>query len=948
VRVAVRVSSEAAAVSGSNASAVQCDPAARRVWIEHTQDPGVRTHTPPKPASRTALDKTSSKSSMVFSSTFDCVSAEPSLVPLYEASIHPVVAHALSSGKRGAAALLLFGSAFDAHESLFGPSAPDTPSSTPAKEREPGGSHRAPGTNPGIASLAIAQALAALESAPEALKPTLELSAVELHCEAETDLLASFGGNISGGKTVGPRAVSIANAEDARIALSHALATSTALGNSLQLAHVVLTLRTVGSKPVLRRRISRGSSGSATAQAADEALTNRSNRSDGSSSGGGGGGGGILEVGNNDGGGEDLNSVEAGATLVLVRLGEGLPPGHLLESGGYQADVGRAELWRKFATLSRTTAVGGGASRARSPSVKGNNTVAPPLPSLLVRALAGVLDRPANAPTPNSCSNSTGNSARESSNSARESIRPRMAAICHLRTGNPSGGEKTALALLQQAQFLARVSFKVARNLDDEASSLALQTLLAQRRVQVGDAQSLQVAIAQRAAELEEARTELSERTRNLQAELDELKSEQARLHSELKSKTPTQLDPTHGPITAQPITALPISISASSHALKSEQPGGRRGRQRMMAVSLSPTSLQAGSAPPWAKEISGGGDELGSQKGTQAGTQKGAHAAPDAKVETIPDGGTFMNSMGASRHATGAPKHSEVNVAGDFPGANLQDYRQEVEMAWQAVASARLQKEELQRLAEEKVATQAYMSESRQAAGAALQAVGDNLHLLGWERRNSGQPELALPLYAAALAIYESVLGPCHPQAASTIVNLGNALFDLGRHAEAAELYRRSLTIDEEALGDDHPDVAMDLSNLGIVYRNMGHTLQAIALFERAFELLARALGEEHPSTLTVARNLSKLLALPESQNDTRDDSRDDFRNEFSAFSARGYDSRGLTPRELAEEVTMALDEETYVQAEVPDKVVGAHLLREHVAEARAAAGSQAESTRY
>jgi tetratricopeptide (TPR) repeat protein len=78
-------------------------------------------------------------------------------------------------------------------------------------------------------------------------------------------------------------------------------------------------------------------------------------------------------------------------------------------------------------------------------------------------------------------------------------------------------------------------------------------------------------------------------------------------------------------------------------------------------------------------------------------------------------------------------------------------------------------------------------------------------------------------------------ILGPSHPQAASTIVNLGNALFDLGRFAEASELYRRSLAIDEAVLGDDHPDVAMDLSNLGIVYRNMGHVPQVTGAAERA-----------------------------------------------------------------------------------------------------------------
>jgi hypothetical protein len=51
---------------------------------------------------------------------------------------------------------------------------------------------------------------------------------------------------------------------------------------------------------------------------------------------------------------------------------------------------------------------------------------------------------------------------------------------------------------------------------------------------------------------------------------------------------------------------------------------------------------------------------------------------------------------------------------------------------------------------------SQEFLFESRQVAEAALQAVGDNLHLLGWERRNSGAPALALPLYAAALALYE------------------------------------------------------------------------------------------------------------------------------------------------------------------------------------------------
>mmetsp|Transcript_45 Transcript_45/g.153 ORF Transcript_45/g.153 Transcript_45/m.153 type:complete len:238 (-) Transcript_45:297-1010(-) len=213
----------------------------------------------------------------------------------------------------------------------------------------------------------------------------------------------------------------------------------------------------------------------------------------------------------------------------------------------------------------------------------------------------------------------------------------------------------------------------------------------------------------------------------------------------------------------------------------------------------------------------------------------------------------------------------------------------------------------------------QASVFEAQQAAESALQAVGDSMHLLGWERRNQGSAALAVPLYAAALAVYEAVLGPGHPQAASTLVNLGNAFFDLGRHPEAAALYRRSLAIDEEVLGTEHPDVAMDLSNLGIVYRNLGHLPQARRLFLRARRLLAQALGEDHPSTHTVDRNLSKL---------------------GPAAGAGPGDEGGdsLTPRMLAQEVTGTLDSAPPGFAE-EEATVGAMLLRAHVDAAREAA---------
>jgi tetratricopeptide (TPR) repeat protein len=69
-----------------------------------------------------------------------------------------------------------------------------------------------------------------------------------------------------------------------------------------------------------------------------------------------------------------------------------------------------------------------------------------------------------------------------------------------------------------------------------------------------------------------------------------------------------------------------------------------------------------------------------------------------------------------------------------------------------------------------------------------------------------------ARPLVERALAIREKVLGPEHPDTATSLNNLAIILQDHGDLAGVRALYERALAIDEKVLGHDHPRASMGL----------------------------------------------------------------------------------------------------------------------------------------
>ena len=93
-------------------------------------------------------------------------------------------------------------------------------------------------------------------------------------------------------------------------------------------------------------------------------------------------------------------------------------------------------------------------------------------------------------------------------------------------------------------------------------------------------------------------------------------------------------------------------------------------------------------------------------------------------------------------------------------------------------------------------------------------------------------------------------MLGPEHPDTATSLNNLAVLLQAQGDLAGARPLFERALAIREKVLGAEHPDTATSLGNLGRLLRDLGQPDKAEPLFLRAIAVGDKALGAEHPLT--------------------------------------------------------------------------------------------------
>lgn len=91
-----------------------------------------------------------------------------------------------------------------------------------------------------------------------------------------------------------------------------------------------------------------------------------------------------------------------------------------------------------------------------------------------------------------------------------------------------------------------------------------------------------------------------------------------------------------------------------------------------------------------------------------------------------------------------------------------------------------------------------------------------------------------AIPLAERTLAIREKVLGPEHPDVATSLNNLASLYHDLGDYSRAEPLHQRVLAIREKVLGPEHPQVATSLNNLALLYLEAGRMEEAFKIFKK------------------------------------------------------------------------------------------------------------------
>jgi tetratricopeptide (TPR) repeat protein len=116
-------------------------------------------------------------------------------------------------------------------------------------------------------------------------------------------------------------------------------------------------------------------------------------------------------------------------------------------------------------------------------------------------------------------------------------------------------------------------------------------------------------------------------------------------------------------------------------------------------------------------------------------------------------------------------------------------------------------------------------------------------------------------PLYERALAIREKVLGPEHPDTATSLNSLASLLQAQGDLARSRPLYERALAIREKVFGPEHPYMALSLNGLAYLLEDQGDLAGSRPLYERALAIREKVLGPEHPDTALSLNNLAGLL---------------------------------------------------------------------------------------
>ncbi len=131
---------------------------------------------------------------------------------------------------------------------------------------------------------------------------------------------------------------------------------------------------------------------------------------------------------------------------------------------------------------------------------------------------------------------------------------------------------------------------------------------------------------------------------------------------------------------------------------------------------------------------------------------------------------------------------------------------------------------------------------------------------LTGRVYREIGNYDLAAKMHRAALSLNREQFGSASEQAASSLDDLGQALYLDRKLSEAEGAHLEALGIRRQIFGNLHSEVAASLNNLASVYRRQRRLPESEALIREGLEIRRKLFGNE---SLEVADSLHNLCVI-------------------------------------------------------------------------------------
>jgi tetratricopeptide (TPR) repeat protein len=116
---------------------------------------------------------------------------------------------------------------------------------------------------------------------------------------------------------------------------------------------------------------------------------------------------------------------------------------------------------------------------------------------------------------------------------------------------------------------------------------------------------------------------------------------------------------------------------------------------------------------------------------------------------------------------------------------------------------------------------------------------------------------------FGRAAEAQRALIGPDHPDVATTMLNEGVSMHQLGDHAGAKARILEAIAIRVAALGPDHGEVGSAYASLATAESALGNREAALELYQRALAIRERTLGIDHPSTAITRNNLGDTLLV-------------------------------------------------------------------------------------